>query len=181
MSQARVLIVHPEPSILALLGSMLHSLGHQIDEAANDRAAVRRLERGGIDLMVAGVDPTDPEALELLSYSRRKHSQVPVVLLFPGPNPERAREATRMGAAAVLRFPMPATELRAAVTLACERPHASAPSSGSNGSSPGPSTNRNHEPRLAPEPSNRPAAVPDTTRPPRRPPDGRPRPGPRGR
>ena len=28
-----------------------------------------------------------------------------------------------MGAAAVLRFPMPATELRAAVTQACERPH----------------------------------------------------------
>ena len=121
MSQARVLIVHPEPSILALLGSMLQSLGHQIDEASNDRAAVRRLDRGGIDLIIAGVDPFDPEALELLSYSRRKHPDVPVVLLFPGPNPERAREATRMGAATVLRFPMPATELRAAVTQACER------------------------------------------------------------
>ena len=129
MSQARVLIVHPEPSILALLGSMLQSLGHQIDEASNDRAAVRRLERGGVDLMIAGVDPFDPEALELLSYSRRKHPQVPVVLLFPGPNPERAREATRMGAATVLRFPMPATELRAAVTQACER---SFPSDGSS-------------------------------------------------
>ena len=50
-----------------------------------------------------------------------------MVLLFPGPSPERAREATRMGATTVLRFPMPATELRAAVTQACERPHASAP------------------------------------------------------
>lgn len=53
MNQARVLIVHPEPSILALLGSMLQSLGHQIEEASNDRAAVRRLDRGGIDLMIA--------------------------------------------------------------------------------------------------------------------------------
>src|ERR1700722_12425205 len=69
MSQARILIVHPEPSILALLGSMLQSLGHPIDEASNDRAAVRRLDRGGIDLVIAGVDPFDPEALELLSYS----------------------------------------------------------------------------------------------------------------
>ncbi len=131
MSQPRVLIVHPEPSILALLGSMLQSLGHQIDEASTDRAAVRRLERGGIDLMIAGIDPFDPEALELLSFSRRKHPQVPVVLLFPGPSPERAREATRMGATAVLRFPMPATELRAVVTQACERTHGSAPSNGS--------------------------------------------------
>jgi two-component system response regulator HydG len=135
MSQARILIVHPEPSILALLGSMLQSLGHQIDEASNDRAAVRRLERGGIDLMIAGVDPFDPEAMELLSYSRRKHSQIPVILLFPGPNPEKAREATRMGAATVLRFPMPATELRAAVTQACERSSPNAPHA--NGSSNG--------------------------------------------
>jgi two-component system, NtrC family, response regulator HydG len=135
MSQARVLIVHPEPSILALLGSMLQSLGHQIDEASNDRAAVRRLERGGIDLVIAGVDPFDPEALELLSYSRRKHPGVPVVLLFPGPNPEKAREATRMGATTVLKFPMPANDLRAAVTQACERAFPT------DGSSNGPTTN----------------------------------------
>ncbi len=121
MSQARVLIVHPEPSILALLGSMLQSLGHQIDEAVNDRAAVRRLEKGGIDLMIAGVNPADPEAMELVSYSRRKHSQVPLVLLFPSAHPERAREAMRLGATTVLKFPMPATELRAAVTQACEQ------------------------------------------------------------
>jgi DNA-binding NtrC family response regulator len=135
MNQARILIVHPEPSILALLGSMLQSLGHQIDEASNDRAAVRRLERGGIDLMIAGVDPFDPEAMELLSYSRRKHPQIPVVLLFPGPNPEKAREATRMGAATVLRFPMPATELRAAVTQACEKssPNMPHPNGATNG------------------------------------------------
>ena len=57
MNQARILIVHHEPSILALLGSMLQSLGHQIDEASNDRSAVRRLERGGIDLIDRGDRP----------------------------------------------------------------------------------------------------------------------------
>jgi two-component system response regulator HydG len=141
MSQARILIVHPEPSILALLGSMLQSLGHQIDEASNDRAAVRRLERGGVDLMIAGVDPFDPEAMELLSYSRRKHPTIPVVLLFPGPNPEKSREAIRMGATTVLRFPMPATELRAAVTQACEKTSNSPPPQ-MNGSSNGHTTSR---------------------------------------
>ncbi len=140
MSQVRILIVHPEPSILALLGSMLQSLGHQIDEATNDRAAVRRLERGGIDLMIAGVDPFDSEAMELLSYSRRKYPTIPVVLLFPGPNPEKSREATRMGAATVLKFPLPATELRAVVTQACERSSTSQPSA--QNSSNGYSTNR---------------------------------------
>ena len=118
MSKARILIVHPEPSALALLSSMLKSLGHEIDEAANDRVAVRLMERGGVDLMLAGVDPADAEALELLAYMRRKHRQVPVILLFSSPNPERTKEALRLGALAVLKYPVPATELRAAVTQA---------------------------------------------------------------
>jgi two-component system response regulator HydG len=118
MSKARILIVHSEPSTLALLGSMLKSLEHVIDEAANDRVAVRLMERGGVDLVLAGVDPVDPEGLELLAYTRRKHRQVPVILLFTSPNPDRAREALRLGALTVLKYPIPATELRAAVTQA---------------------------------------------------------------
>src|SRR4051812_29655625 len=114
MSKARILIVNSEPSALALLSSMLRSLGHEIDEAANDRVAVRLMERGGVDLMLAGVDPADAEALELLAYMRRKHRQVPVILLLSSPMPERAKEALRLGASTVLRYPVPATELRAA-------------------------------------------------------------------
>src|SRR3954454_11192381 len=97
MSKARILIVNSEPASLTLLSSMLKSLGHEIDEAANDRVAVRLMERGGGDLMLAGVDPADVEALELLSYMRRKHRGVPVVLLFSTPMPERAKEAMRLG------------------------------------------------------------------------------------
>ncbi|MFO0911013.1 MAG: sigma-54 dependent transcriptional regulator [Isosphaeraceae bacterium] len=118
MSQPRILIVHPDPPSLALLSSMLKSLGHVIDEAANDRVAVRLMERGGIDMILAGVDPADADALELLAYIRRKHRHVPVILLFPSPHPDRTKEALRLGALAVLRYPVPATELRAAVTQA---------------------------------------------------------------
>jgi two-component system response regulator HydG len=112
------LIVHPDPSALGLLSSMLKSLGHEIDEAANDRVAVRLMERGSVDLMLAGVDPVDAEALELLCYMRRKHRPVPVILLFGSPSPDRAKEALRQGALGVLRYPLPATELRAAVMQA---------------------------------------------------------------
>jgi len=118
MSKARLLIVHPEPTALALLSSMLMSLGQEIDEAANDRAAVRLMERGGIDLLVAGVDPTDMEGLELLAYMKRKHKEVPVILLFPGTYPEQSVEAIRQGASSVLKYPVSATELRAAVVQA---------------------------------------------------------------
>jgi two-component system, NtrC family, response regulator HydG len=127
MSQPRILIVHPDPPSLNLLSSMLRSLGHMIDEAANDRVAVRLMERGGIAMVLAGVDPADADALELLSYVRRKHRKVPVILLFPTPNPERTKEALRLGALSVLRYPVPATELRAAVTQAMSAIQRAAP------------------------------------------------------
>ena len=85
---------------------MLQSLGHAIEEAANDRAALRRVERGNVGLVISAVDPADPEALELTSYLRRKHPRVPVLLLFANPACDRAREATRLGAT-VLRYPAP--------------------------------------------------------------------------
>jgi len=121
MQKLRILILYPDPAGLALMTSMLKSLGHIIEEANNDRAAVRLMDRNNIDLVLAGVDPGDGEALELLTYVRRKHREVPVVLLFPRLHPERAKEALRLGAMAVLKYPVPAAELRAAVLQALEQ------------------------------------------------------------
>lgn len=120
MHKLRILILYPDPAGLALLTSMLKSLGHIIEEATNDRVAVKLMERNNIDLVLAGVDPLDSEALELLTYVRRKHREVPVILLFPRLHPERAKEALRLGAMAVLKYPVPAAELRAAVLQALE-------------------------------------------------------------
>jgi two-component system, NtrC family, response regulator HydG len=128
MHKLRILILYPDAGGLALLTSMLKSLGHIIEEATNDRMAVRLMERNNIDLVLAGVDPLDAEALELLTYVRRKHREVPVILLFPRLHPERAKEALRLGAMAVLKYPVPAAELRAAVLQALELCEAKAPS-----------------------------------------------------
>jgi two-component system response regulator HydG len=121
MHKLRILILHPDPADLALLTSMLKSPGHIIEEATSDRTAVRLLERNGIGSVLAGVDPADGDALEFLTYVRRKHREVPVVLLFPRLDPQRAGEALRLGAMAVLRYPVPAAELRAAVLQALEQ------------------------------------------------------------
>jgi DNA-binding NtrC family response regulator len=121
MYKPRILILYPDPAGLALLTSMLNSLGHPIEEAVDDRAAVRLMERRGIDLVLAGVEPADGDALELLTYVRRKHREVPVILLFPRAHPDRAKEALRQGAMAVLKYPVPAVELRAAVLQALDQ------------------------------------------------------------
>jgi two-component system response regulator HydG len=120
MQKLQILILYPDPAGLGLLTSMLKSLGHSIEEATTDRAAVRLIERNNVDLVLAGVDPLDAEALELLMFVRRKHREVPVILLFPRLHPERSKEALKLGAAAVLKYPVPAGELRAAVLQAIE-------------------------------------------------------------
>ncbi len=138
MSHTRILIVHPDPSVASLMTSMLQTLGHKIEEAPNDRAAVRRLELSTIDLVLAAADPRDPEALEFLTYVRRKHPAVPVILLFPDSHSERTREAMARGATAILRYPLPANSLRAAVAQALGQPELSAvkpPASPGNGAS----------------------------------------------
>lgn len=121
MRKHRILIVCPDSHGLSLLTSMLKSLGHLIEEAATDRVAVRLMERNPISVVVASVDPGDADALELLTYVRRKYPAIPVVLMFPRVHPERAKEALRQGAMAVLKFPVPAAELRAAVLQALEQ------------------------------------------------------------
>ena len=119
MIRTRLLLVQPDPHALAMLASMLRSSGHELVEATTDRQALRLL-RDQQGLVLQGVDPAGSEALELLAYTRRKFPQTPVVLLFTTPGPERASEALRMGAAAVLQFPLPASRLRAAVVQALD-------------------------------------------------------------
>lgn len=121
MHPSRILIVCPDPSGLALLTSMLQTLGHMIEEASNDRLAARMMERFAVNLVLASVDPGDEDCLELLSYIRRRHPTIPVVLMFPRIHPDRAKEALRQGAMAVLKYPVPASELRAAVIQALEQ------------------------------------------------------------
>src|SRR5262245_20962234 len=110
MCPQRLLIVHPDASVRTLLISMLRTTGLRIDEAPNERSAVRMLDGQPVDLVLSAVGPrgaeSDAEASEFLAYLRRKHPGVPVLLLSGDPRPERTREAIGRGASAVLRFPM---------------------------------------------------------------------------
>lgn len=144
--KAQILIVNPEPNSMSLIGSMLHSLGHEIVEAQNDPAAVKRIEREPVDIVISWADPDDSDCLELLSYIRRKQPHIPVLLIFSKIHQERNREAMRMGASAVLRYPIPPNEIRASVIQALQdrRPQTA--------STPAPATTSMTMPQVSPTP-----------------------------
>jgi hypothetical protein len=60
MPRTRLVVVHPRPSALASLASMLQNIRYEIVEASGDRAAVRLLARSP-GLVLIGVDPGEPE------------------------------------------------------------------------------------------------------------------------
>ena len=96
MHQLRILIVCRDRVDATVLTSMLKSLGHMIEEAAEDRLAVELIELKNIDLVLSEVDLLAGQPLEFLRYVRHNHRGIPIILLFPRPHSERAREALRL-------------------------------------------------------------------------------------
>ena len=120
MPAIRILIVYPHPAGLGLLTSMLKSPGRVIEQTTSIQVAARLTERNDFDVVLAGVDQGDGDMRELLALLRPKHRRLSVILLFPDLHAVRAKEALRLGATAVLTYPVPATELQAAVLQALE-------------------------------------------------------------
>jgi two-component system response regulator HydG len=94
---------------------MLTSEGHMIVEEANDRVADRLMDSAKIDLVLAGVDPTDRDVLKWVRTLRRKRKDVPVILLSKRLRPGRTTNRLRLGTVTALKYPVPAAVLRAAV------------------------------------------------------------------
>jgi DNA-binding NtrC family response regulator len=146
MMPTRLLIVHPDPGVVATLESMLRPAGYQVATVADDRAALRLLATGP-GLVLLGVDPGDPDALELLVYIRRHHPGLPTALLFAAPDSDLALRAERLGAAAVLGLPVRAGLLRRVVARALHPGVAAPPEHGHEtepAEAPGPGTGSGH-------------------------------------
>jgi DNA-binding NtrC family response regulator len=121
MEHPYLLIVHPDKSARALLRGMLDGMNYRIAEASGYRVGVGMLGRDPDALILAGAHAGDPEASEFLTSVKRQQPQVPMILLLSGEAPDLANQALRFGAASVLKFPLPTTQVRAAVVHALSR------------------------------------------------------------
>jgi len=120
MTDTNLLILHPEPAAPAMLAPMLRALGHEHIEATPYSRARRSLpDRPGLVLL--GVDPIEPETMRLLGNLCRGNQALPFIVLFTGSPPRSLGQRLSTEATAVLRFPLPATQLQAAVTQALRR------------------------------------------------------------
>jgi two-component system response regulator HydG len=121
MDHPYLLIVHPDKSARALLRGMLDGMNYRIAEASGYRVGVGMLRRDPDALILAGAYAGDPEASEFLASVQRQRPHVPLILLLSGEAPDLVHQALRLGAASVLKFPLPTTQVRAAVVHALSR------------------------------------------------------------
>jgi DNA-binding NtrC family response regulator len=112
MTRSRILIVHPDPAVAALLGSMLRSPRLEIIEAISRATAVRMLATAPA-LIVMGVGPDESKVPDLLYHVPRKLPGTPVILVAE--RPDHFRRTIPLGAVAVVEFPPPAGLLRGVV------------------------------------------------------------------
>jgi DNA-binding NtrC family response regulator len=119
MTRAGFLILHPEPDAPAMLAPMMRALGHDAIESASYRAArCVRPERPGI--VVLGVDPIEPEPRLLLGALHHGEYAMPLILLYTAGRPQSISRVLDDEATAVLPFPLPASQLQAALTQALD-------------------------------------------------------------
>lgn len=114
-ARPRLLIVHPNRHVADVLTTILGTLRIDCEHAEGDSAAVRHVGQD-FSLMLSVVEPSDPDALQLLAYSRRKQPWLPVLVVFSTPDESRAKEAMRLGALAVVNYRCPPAEMREAVS-----------------------------------------------------------------
>jgi DNA-binding NtrC family response regulator len=105
----------------ALIESMLHSLGLELDVTEDPCEVLPKLRRWRSDLVVALALPHDKEFWALLDDLARLSPRVPALVISPEHDSSWVRRIVDRGGAVTLSLPVPATRLHAAVVQALGR------------------------------------------------------------
>ena len=97
-SVPRILLVDDEPSIRQLLAYRLKREGFEVLLAENGRDAIKRLEAGGIDLLVSDIRMPDMNGIEVLRAARQLDPDILGIMITAYASKETSVEALRLGA-----------------------------------------------------------------------------------
>lgn len=116
-----VLIVDDEPNVRSTLESTFLLDGFSVLTAADGEAALARLERGGVDLVVSDLQMPGLDGQGLLRAMRERDDATPLIFLTAHGSVEKAVAAVREGAFDFLEKPPHADKLLLAARNALDR------------------------------------------------------------
>ena len=108
-ARRRVLIVDDDRALRLVLSELLDDAGHIVDQAADGREALRKLDAGAFDIALLDIGLPDLSGLDILAHARTMASPPIVVMMTADDTPETLLAAIRHQAYRYVRKPfMPA-------------------------------------------------------------------------
>ena len=101
----RILIVDDDRALRHVLAELLKAAGHTVDQAADGRDALARLDAGAYDIALLDIGLPDVSGLEVLAHARAGPSPPIVIMMTADDTPETLLAAVRRQAYRYLRKP----------------------------------------------------------------------------
>ncbi|HHT9134626.1 MAG TPA: response regulator [Candidatus Avalokitesvara rifleensis] len=121
-----ILVVDDDPEIVTLLSKILLNEGHNVMDAQNGRKALRKVEKGGIDLVILDLIMPEMGGIEVLKRLGDMAPKSAVIVLTGHGDLQTAREAMMLGAYEYITKPFDADFVKAVVRRALRNGPASA-------------------------------------------------------
>jgi anti-sigma regulatory factor (Ser/Thr protein kinase)/CheY-like chemotaxis protein len=122
MASRTAIVIGDDTEVKALVGRILPPGQWTIQDAANNAAALKRVEEGRFDLILTSEKTSGKEDVELLRAIRRVHPHTRVIILTDQTTPADAIAAMREHAFSYLSKPFSLTSLASMVQAAVEEP-----------------------------------------------------------
>jgi CheY-like chemotaxis protein len=114
----RILVIDDDEAVRRTTRRILERDGYEVLEASDGEAGLKLLAKSGADLVVTDIFMPGQDGIVTISRMRKEFPGVKVIAVSGGDSTGRLdlrREAELLGAAATLRKPFPAADLRRVV------------------------------------------------------------------
>jgi DNA-binding NtrC family response regulator len=117
---ATILCVDDEPAVLTTFRTTLEKAHHKVVAVNNAPAALKVLDRGGVDVVISDYRMPEMTGLEFVTRLRKAGQDVPVIMVTGHGSIEHAVSAMKAGATDYLPKPVRSRQLEIAVDQALE-------------------------------------------------------------
>jgi len=111
MTSLQVLVVDDEPAIRQVVAAQLRKAGHTVEQAIDGEAAMERLAKGDVDIVLCDIKLPGLSGIEILRQARAAGIDTAFIMMTAFASVDTAIEAIKAGAADYMIKPLNNEEL----------------------------------------------------------------------
>lgn len=111
MTSLQLLVVDDEPAIRQVVSAQLRKAGHVVEQVGDAEAALERLSRGDVDIVLSDIKLPNMSGIELLREARAANIDTAFIMMTAFASVDTAIEAIKAGAADYMIKPLNHDEL----------------------------------------------------------------------